>query len=169
MPIKLYDASVPALVLGLTNLSHFLDKAVVHAGAQGTDGNALLSERLAPDMLPLSAQVQRASDTAKFAAARLSLRPAPTFEDTETTIDALKERISRTVDYLLGVPAASIDGGESREIRFKAGPHELHFSADDYIRKFVLPNFYFHVTTAYAILRHHGVPLGKLDYLGRIQ
>lgn len=169
MASTFYDASISALVLGLTNLSHLIDKAIEHARVHGIEPSQLVQARLAPDMLPFSGQVQRASDTAKFAGTRLSLRPAPVFADDEVTLEALKERVGHTVDYLLGIPASALAGAQSREIRFKAGPAELQFSADDYVRKFVLPNFYFHVTTAYALLRHQGVAIGKMDYLGRIQ
>lgn len=169
MALSLYEISVPALIRGLENLSRQIDKAAAYAGEQGIDGNELVQTRLAPDMLDLAGQVQRASDTAKLGGARLSQTQAPGFADEETTLDDLKARIAKTVDYLRSVPAEAVAGGEKREIRFKAGQRELHFVSEDYVRNFLLPNFYFHLTTAYGLLRHKGVPLGKLDYLGNIQ
>lgn len=169
MTLSLYDLSIPALIRGLENLSRQIDKAAAYANEQGIDGNEYVQTRLAPDMLNLAGQIQRASDTAKFGGARLSQGQAPSFADEEATLDDLKQRIAKTVDYLRSVPADAIAGGEKREIRFKAGPRELHFVAEDYVRDFLLPNFYFHLTTAYGLLRHRGVPLGKMDYLGRIQ
>ena len=169
MTLSLYDISVPALIRGLENLTQQIDKGVAHARDIGMDPDELVQARLAPDMLTLAGQVQRASDTAKFGGARLSQGDAPGFADEETTLDDLQARIAKTLDYLRSVPADSIAGGESREIRFKAGPRELHFTGADYVRNFLLPNFYFHLTTAYGLLRHKGVPLGKMDYLGNIQ
>lgn len=169
MALSLYETSVPALIRGLENLSRQIDKAVAHACEHSVDDAEYVQARLAPDMLTLAGQVQRASDTAKFAGARLSQSQAPNFADEEVTLDDLKVRIAKTIDYLQGVQADSVNGGEKREIRFKAGPRELSFIGEDYVRNFVLPNFYFHLTTAYGLLRHKGVPLGKLDYLGNIQ
>lgn len=169
MTLSLYDMSVPALVRGLENLSRQIDKAIAHACEHGNDDAEYVQARLAPDMLTFAGQVQRASDTAKFGGARLSQGQAPSFADDEATLDDLKARIAKTVDYLRSVRADSIDGGEKREIRFNAGQRELRFVAEDYVRSFLLPNFYFHLTTAYGLLRHKGVPLGKLDYLGNIQ
>ena len=169
MALSLYEISVPALIRGLENLARQIDKAAAYADERGIDGNDLVQARLAPDMLDLAGQVQRASDTAKFGGARLSQGQAPAFADDEATLDDLRARIAKTVDYLRGVPADAIDGGEKREIRFSAGQRELRFVAEDYVRDFLLPNFYFHLATAYGLLRHRGVPLGKLDYLGAIQ
>ncbi len=169
MTLSLYDISVPALIRGLENLSRQIDKAAAYADEQGIDGDGFVQTRLAPDMLNLAGQVQRASDTAKFGGARLSQGQAPSFADEETTLDDLKTRIAKTVDYLRSVPADAVTGGERREIRFNAGLRELHFTAEDYVRNFLLPNFYFNLTTAYGLLRHKGVPLSKLDYLGNIQ
>ena len=170
MALSLHELSVPALIRGLDNLSAQIDKGIAHARENGIDESELVQARLAPDMLTLAGQVQRASDTAKFGGARLSQdAQPPSFADDETTLDALKARIANTIVYLRGIPATSIDGGEQREIRFKAGQRELHFIAHDYVRAFLLPNFYFHLAIAYGLLRHKGVPLGKLDYLGRIQ
>lgn len=169
MPLSLYDISVPALISGLENLSTQIDKAIAHARENAIDDAEFVQARLAPDMLTLAGQVQRASDTAKFGGARLSQGQAPSFADEEATLEELKVRIASTIEYLRGVKADSIDGDEGREIRFRAGQRELHFTARDYVRGFLLPNFYFHLTTAYGLLRHKGVPLGKMDYLGNIQ
>lgn len=169
MALSLYEISIPALIRGLENLSHQIDKAVAHACEHSVDDAEYVQARLAPDMLTLAGQVQRASDTAKFGGARLSQSQAPGFADEEVTLEDLKARIAKTIGYLRGVQAESVDGGEKREIRFKAGARELHFVAEDYVRGFLLPNFYFHLTTAYGLLRHKGVPLGKMDYLGNVQ
>ena len=165
MTLSLYDISVPALVRGLENLTHQIDKAVAFAKEAGVDADDFVQARLAPDMLTFAGQVQRASDTAKFGAARLSGGQGPSFPDDETTIGQLQARIANTVEYLRSVSAESIAGGEAREIRFNAGKQELQFTGADYVRTFLLPNFYFHLTTAYGLLRHKGVPLGKLDFL----
>ncbi|QQP97470.1 DUF1993 domain-containing protein [Lysobacter enzymogenes] len=165
MSLSLYDISVPAFQRGLDVLSHLLDRAVAHAREQGQDPAQLLTGRLAPDMYTLIGQVQSASDAAKFGAARLAGIAPPSFPDDETTLEQLRERIAKTQEFLRSVPAQSMDGQEEREIVIRPGGRELTFIARDYIRGFVLPNFYFHLTTAYGILRHLGVPLGKMDYL----
>ena len=167
MSISMYKASAPVFLRMLGNLDALLEKAVEHAKQRGFDPNVLVSQRLAPDMLPLSAQIQFASDTAKFALSRLSGAPAPSFADTETTIDQLRTRIANTVDYVKSVPASTIDGSEEREVVLKTPGGDLPFKGLQYLTGFALPNFMFHVTTAYAILRHNGVPLGKMDFLGR--
>jgi hypothetical protein len=167
--LSLYEVSIPALIRGLENLSMQIDKAVAFVRDNDIDEGELVHARLAPDMLDFAGQVQRASDTAKFGGARLSQGQAPGFADEETTLDELKARIARTVDYLQGITAADIDGGEQRAIAFKAGQRELRFTAQDYVCSFLLPNLYFHLATAYGILRQKGVALGKLDYLGKIQ
>ncbi|SDY21431.1 hypothetical protein SAMN04487939_101279 [Lysobacter sp. yr284] len=165
MSLSLYDISVPAFQRGLDVLQHLLDQGIAHARAQGQDPAQLLAGRLAPDMYTLIGQVQSASDAAKFGAARLAGIAPPSFPDNETTLEELRERIAKTQDFLRSVPADSMDGQEEREIVIRPGGRELSFLARDYIRGFVLPNFYFHLTTAYGILRHLGVPLGKTDYL----
>ena len=161
MPLSMYQASVPLLVRGLDNLSAVLKKGGAHLEAA-----ALVEARLAPDMFTLAGQVQRASDTAKGCAARLAGIDNPSFPDTETTFAQLQERIAKTVDFLQGVKPEQIDGSEDKPIAFKAGPYMLNFTGASYLLTFVLPNFYFHVTTAYDILRHKGVDVGKMDYLG---
>jgi hypothetical protein len=169
MTLSLYEISVPALVGGLQNLSHQIDLALAHGAEAGIDGTDFVQARLAPDMLTFAGQVQRASDTAKFGAARLSGGSSPSFPDDETTLEQLQARIAATVDYLQSVPAGSIAGQEAREIRFTAGKRELQFTGAGYVRTFLLPNFYFHLTIAYGLLRHKGVPLGKLDFLRDVQ
>ncbi len=163
MPLSMYQASVPLLVRGLDNLSAVLKKGEAHP-----DAAALVEARLAPDMFTLAGQVQRASDTAKGCAARLAGIDNPSFPDTETTFAQLQERIARTVDFLQGVKREQIDGSEDKPISFKAGPYTLNFTGASYLTTFVVPNFYFHATTAYDILRHKGVEVGKVDYLGAL-
>jgi len=161
MPLSMYQSSVPLLVRGLDNLS-----AVLRKGAGHPDAAALVEARLFPDMFTLAGQVQRASDTAKGCAARLAGIDNPSFADTETTFAQLQERIARTLDFLQTVKPKQIDGSQDKPIAFKAGPYMLNFTGASYLTTFVVPNFYFHVTTAYDILRHKGVGVGKMDYLG---
>ena len=164
MSLSMYQASIPLLVRGLDNLSAVLKKGEAHP-----DAAALVAARLIPDMFTLAGQVQRASDTAKGCAARLAGIDNPSFADTETTFAQLQERIARTLDFLQTVKPKQIDGSQDKPIAFKAGPYMLNFTGASYLMTFVLPNFYFHVTTAYDILRHNGVELGKPDYLGKLQ
>ncbi|HOZ26544.1 MAG TPA: DUF1993 domain-containing protein [Hyphomonadaceae bacterium] len=166
MSISMHKASAPVFLRMLGNLDALLDKAEKYAKERNFDPNLLVTSRLAPDMRPLSAQVQFASDTSKFAIARLSGGAAPPMADTETTIAELRERIKKTVDYIKSVPASAVDGSEEREVVLKFPNGEMKFTGLAYLTGFVLPNFLFHVTTAYAILRHNGVPLGKGDFLG---
>ena len=161
MPLSMYQASIPLLVRGLDTISAVLKKGEAHP-----DAAALVEARLAPDMFTLAGQVQRASDTAKGCAARLAGIDNPSFADTETTFAQLQERIGKTAAFLLGVKASQIDGSEDKAIAFKAGPYMLNFTGASYLATFVIPNFYFHATTAYAILRNKGVAVGKMDYLG---
>jgi hypothetical protein len=162
MPLSMSQASIPLFVRALRNLSEIMKKGEAHA-----DSASFVDAKLAPDMLTLAGQIQRASDAAKGCAARLSATPAPSFADVEKTFPELQERIQKTIDYLKSVPASSIDGSEERPISLKAGPNELNFTGVQYLQGFAIPNFFFHVTTAYAILRHKGVSLGKMDFLGR--
>lgn len=166
MTLSYHQATIPVFVQGLRQLSHLLEKGRVHSQAQGLDPSTLIQARLVEDMLPLSAQVQRASDTAKLSAKRLSDLPAPAMEDNETTFEALQARIQATIDYLQSIPAQSMDA--DRRITLKFGELQAHFDSARYIGEFALPNFFFHIATAYAILRQRGVVIGKLDYLGRI-
>jgi hypothetical protein len=167
MPISMYTASAPVFLRMLNNLDQFLAKAEENAKARGFDPNNLVAQRLAPDMLTLAGQIQRASDASKFAIARLSGGESPSFPDTETTIDQLRTRIANTIDYIKSVPPSAVDGSEERQVILKLPSGDIPFTGLNYLTAFALPNFLFHVTTAYAILRHSGVPLGKADFIGR--
>lgn len=162
MPLSMSQASVPLFLRALRNLSAILEKGAAHP-----DAASLVEARLYPDMLTLAGQVQRASDAAKACIARLSGAEPPSFPDTEKSFPELHERIRKTIDYIKGVSSASIDGSEEREIRFKAGKSEFNFTGQQYLQGFAIPNFFFHVTVAYAILRHKGIEIGKMDFLGR--
>ena len=164
MATELYDLTVPVFTRALNALSGLLDKAVAHAGEAGAE--ALLANRLVPDMHPLSKQVQIACDGAKLCVARLSGAEAPVNEDVETTIPELKARIAATLEWIGSVPREAIDGQEDREVVLKFPGGEWPFKGQAYVIGFALPNFFFHVTTAYGLLRQAGVPLGKRDFLG---
>jgi uncharacterized protein len=166
MSISMYQASVPVLVRMLGVLSKVLDKGAAFAEARKIDPAVLVNARLAPDMLPLSRQVQIASDMALRGAARLAGLDFPTNPDTETTFPELEERIAKTLRFIDGLSAEQLDGSEDRPISIKVGDLDLSFNGLDYLRYFVLPNVYFHVSAAYLILRHNGVELGKRDFLG---
>ncbi len=166
MSISMSSASVPICTTMLGNLSHFLDKAQAFIETRKCDPTALTQYRLAPDMLPFTRQVLIACDAAKNGIARISGETAPKFDDTETTIAELKERIAKTIAFIKSVPAEKLDGTEAREITFPVGREATRtLSAEAYLKHWMLPNLFFHVTTAYAILRHNGVDLGKGDYL----
>jgi hypothetical protein len=166
MTISMYSASVPVFKNMLGNLSHFLDKAQAHAEAKKFDPAVLVESRLAPDMLPFKKQVQIACDATKNGLARLSGGEAPKFEDNEATLAELKERIRKTMDFLDSVPRSKIDGCEDKDITFPVGRDVTRtLKGEAYLLNVALPNLFFHVTTAYAILRHNGVELGKSDYL----
>jgi hypothetical protein len=161
---------VPVFQNMLRNLAHLLEKGEANAQARKFDASVLANARLAPDMLPLTRQVLIACDAAKLAAARISGLEAPKFEDTETTFEELRARIRKTLDYLATVPADALDGTEDKEITFPVGrENKRTMTAQAYLTTWALPNFFFHVTTAYAILRHNGVDLGKADYLAGAQ
>ena len=166
MPLSMYEASVPAVLQMLKALSANLDKAAEHAKTNRMDPSELTSARLAPDMFPLSRQVQIATDHAKGIAARLSGRENPKFEDTEATLDELKARIAKTIAFVESVPQSEIDGSEAKEVTITPGGVARTLSGQRYLMHNALPNFFFHVTTAYDILRHKGVAVGKRDYLG---
>ncbi|MCP3104563.1 DUF1993 domain-containing protein [Myxococcus sp. K15C18031901] len=166
MSLSMHQASIPVFVRAFGVLSRLLDKAVEHARAHGQDPNELLTARLAPDMFTLVGQVQRASDTAKATAERLSGVPAPSMPDTEASFPELQERIAKTVAYLESVDPARFEGSEQRTIELPLRDFKPVFRGDGYLFTFALPNFYFHVTTAYGILRHKGVQIGKRDFLG---
>jgi hypothetical protein len=169
MPQSMSQASLPAFVINLEALSGILDKAEAFATAKKIDPAALLHSRLSPDMFDLTRQVQVATDQARRGAARLAGVEAPSYEDKETTIAQLKERIAKTVAFLKTLDKSKIDASADREIVFPLGPEKKgHMKGDDYLNHFVLPNFYFHCTAAYAILRHGGVEIGKRDFMGTI-
>lgn len=168
MSLSMYQASIPAFVRMLNNLSAILDKAAAHAEAKKIDPSVFVNARLAPDMFPLARQVQIATDGVKGCAARLAGLEVPSYADIETTFPELKARIAKTVAFLQSVPAAQIDGSEARKIALKVGGRDMNFLGQPYLLDFVIPNFYFHVTTAYAILRHNGVEIGKTDFLGSV-
>jgi hypothetical protein len=164
----MYSMSVPVFTKTLGNLSAILDKAAAHAEAKKIDPAVLLASRLYPDMFPLTKQVQVACDFAKGTVARLAGEEPPKYDDNETTIEALKARIARTVDYVQGFQAARFAGAEERDVQMKIRDQTLSFKGLPYLAHMALPNFFFHATTAYDILRHNGVELGKRDFIGAI-
>ena len=166
MNISMYQASAPRFVNMLKNLSAILDKAQAHLDAKKVDPTVLTSYRLYPDMLTMAHQVQIACDTAKGAAARLAGVDIPKYEDTEQTLADLKARIAKTIEFIGTVKPAQIDGSEDREIVLKIRGQDVKYTGMQYLLGFAHPNFYFHVTTAYDILRHNGVEIGKRDYIG---
>jgi hypothetical protein len=166
MSLTMYQASIPAFVRMLGNLSTILDKAAAHAEAKKIDPSVFMNARLAPDMFPLSRQVQIATDMVKGCAARLAGIEVPRYDDNETTFAELQARIDKTKVFLQSVNASQIDGSEQREITLKFGSRELSFLGQPYLLDFVLPNFHFHLSMTYAILRHNGVEIGKKDYIG---
>jgi uncharacterized protein len=159
-------ASIPMFVQYLTNLSNLLDKAEAHAANRKIDPAALLGARLYPDMFPLTGQVQLACDFAKGAAARLAGIPVPSYEDSETSFAELRARIAKTLDFIGLVDASLIDGSETRCIRMNSGGRAVALKGEAYLIGYAIPNVIFHVTTAYAILRHNGVEIGKASFLG---
>ena len=167
MKISMYQASAPRFANTLRNLSAILDKAQAHAEAKKLDPAVFGTLRLIADMFPLSRQVQIACDTAKGAVARLAGVEIPKHEDTEVTLPELKARIARTLDFIGSVPAAKIDGSEEREVVMKMRGQDVKFSGLQYLFGHALPNFYFHVTTAYNIVRANGVEIGKRDFIGQ--
>jgi hypothetical protein len=166
MTISMYQASAPRFVNTLKNLSAILDKAQAHAEAKKIEPSVLLSCRLYPDMFPMKRQVQVACDTAKGAMARLAGVEVPKHEDSEETFAELKARIAKTIAFVETVKAAQIDGGEDKNIHLKLGSREIDWKGMQYLLGYALPNFYFHVVTAYDILRHNGVEVAKRDYIG---
>ena len=166
MTISMYQASVPRFVNILGNLSNILDKTQAHVDAKKLDSATLTTYRLFPDMLPMTKQVQIASDTAKGVVARLAGVEIPAYEDNEKTLADLKARIAKTIAFIQTVTPVQIDGSEDKEIVMKRGEKETLYMGMHLLIGHALPNFYFHVTTAYNILRHNGVEIGKRDYLG---
>lgn len=168
MSLSMYQASVPVFIHALNNLGAILEKGKAYAEAKKLDPAALPQFRLFPDMLPLAAQVRIASDISKGGGARLAGVEPPKYEDNEASFDELIARVKKTVDFLGTLTAAQIDGSEARAIELKSPRGTMNFTGQDYLFKFVLPNIYFHSATAYNILRHNGVEIGKQDFLGKI-
>jgi uncharacterized protein len=166
MPISMYQVSVPVFVQGLNALNGVLDKALAHVAAKNLDPNALLQARLYPDMFPLTRQVQLVSDFAKGPVARLAGSEPTAWTDDEATFEALKARIEKTLAYVKGFKPEQIDGSEDRDVTVVRRGESFTFKGQEYLLGQALPNFYFHLTTAYAILRHNGVEIGKRDFLG---
>ena len=167
MSLTMHNTSVPVFVRMFNNMLNWLDKAQAHAEARKFDSANYLGLRLAPDMLPLTRQIQIATDGAKGCVARLAGLEVPKWDDTEVTLDELRARIRKTIDYVQSIPAEQIDGSEEREILLPTRAGEpMRFTGEAYLKHFVLPNLYFHTTTTYALLRHAGVEIGKRDYLG---
>ncbi len=166
MKISVQALSIDIFAHALGNLSGILEKGAAHAATKKFDANVLVAARLAPDMLPLSRQVQIACDIAKNSAARLAGTEPPRFEDNEKTIEELRARIAKTIGYLKSIPAAALQGAEERDIKVPAGERTLEFKGVTFLQHWAIPNVFFHVTTAYNILRHNGVEIGKRDYLG---
>ncbi len=166
MSLTMHSASVPVFVRTFTALQACLDKAQAHAEARKFSPDAYLTLRLAPDMLPFTNQIQIASDGAKGCVARLTGQEIPKWEDNEATLADLRARITKTMDYVQSVPAELFVGSDEREIVIPRRVGELRLSGENFLKQFVLPNFFFHCTTTYALLRHAGVELGKRDYLG---
>ena len=166
MTISMYQASVPVFERMLGNLASILEKGAAHAEAKKFDQAVLFNARLYPDMFTMSKQVQIAADMAKGGAARLAGEEPPRFEDTETTLTELVARCNKTITFIKGFKPAQIDGSEDKAITLTAGKNTFNFKGLDYLNAWVLPNFYFHVTTAYDILRLNGIEIGKRDFMG---
>ncbi|MDP2005756.1 MAG: DUF1993 domain-containing protein [Rubrivivax sp.] len=167
MSLSMHGASVPAFTRQLTAMLTWLDKAQAHAELRKFDAQNYLGLRLAPDMLPFTRQIQIACDFAKGCVARLAGQEVPKWDDTEASLDDLRARIRKTVDYVQSFSASQVDGSEGREIVLPMRSGDpLHFTGQAYLTQFALPNFYFHATTAYALLRHAGVDVGKRDFIG---
>ena len=167
MQISMHAMSHGVFHRALTQLLHIMEKGVANARARNFDVSVLVSSRLAPDMLPFSRQIQLTSDFAKNSMARLAGVDPPKFEDTETTMAELVARVKKTLEYLDTVPAAALQGSETRAITIKLRDRTLEFQGLEFLQVWALPNFFFHHVTAYALLRHNGVDIGKRDFLGR--
>ncbi len=168
MTMTMHTASAPVFARMLRNMSSWLEKAEQHAATRKFDPQILMQARLAPDMLPFAKQVQIACDAAKFAIARISGVEAPGFADEEATLAELRDRIARTIAYVESVPASSLDGTDAKEVTVPRRDGSMTMTGENYLKGFALPNFYFHATTTYALLRHNGVELGKPDFLGKL-
>jgi uncharacterized protein len=167
MAISMYAASIPVFKQMLTSLNEILNKAEAHATEKKIDPNALLQARLFPDMFPLTRQIQIAADFAKGVSARLAGLDVPAYEDSETSFAELRARIAKTLAFIEGIKPAQVDGSEEREVTIQAGtPREKKFSGQTYLLHYGLPQFFFHVSATYSILRHNGIEIGKRDYMG---
>lgn len=164
--LTMYDFTIPPLKKTLTNLAQILKKGEAYATAKEVDPAILIESRLFIDMYPLKRQIQIATDMSKGAAARLGGIDIPVYEDNESTFEELQARIHKTIAFLDSVTPQQFEGSESKQVTITIRKVDIHFTGLDYLQKWVLPNVYFHVTTAYNILRHHGVALGKSDFLG---
>ena len=166
MTLSMYQAAIPPLIHSLSNLVNILAKGATYAEAKKIEPSVLLGTRLYPDMFPLTRQVQIASDIARRGTARLAGQEAPTMEDNESSFPELITRLEKSIDYLKNFNREEIDGTETKSISLPIGEETMTFEGQSFLIYFILPNVYFHVTTAYDILRHCGVELGKRDYLG---
>ena len=166
MAISMYQTSIPQFKKMLNNLSIILKKGEEYASAKKIEGTVLTGERLFPDMFPLSKQVQIACDQVKNGMARLAGIEPPKFDDSETTFAELQERVAKTIAFIDGIKPAQVDGTEAKEIKFSIKEWHFEFVGEQYLLTWIIPNFYFHVTTTYNLLRHNGVEIGKADYLG---
>ncbi len=166
MAISMYQITIPVFTRALNNLSAILNKAAAHAEAKKIEPSVFINDRLAPDMFPLGRQIQIATDAVKGCAARLAGVDIPSFPDTEASFPELQERIAKTVAFLNGITEAQLEGSDSKTVTLKLRGNDVELKGLPYLNGFALPNLYFHITTAYAILRHNGVELGKMDYLG---
>lgn len=169
MTISMYQAAVPTAIQALTNLAAVLAKAKAHAEAKKIDESAFVNARLFPDMFMLAKQVQVAADSAKLGVSRMAGATPPSFEDNETTFDQLIERCNKTVAYLKTIKPEQLDGSEDRVVTWSSRTSKRSMKAQAYLLTHVLPNIFFHVTTSYALLRHNGVELGKMDFLGKLE
>jgi uncharacterized protein len=165
MKLSMHALSVDLFTQSLGNLSHILEKGAASATQRKIEPAVLLGARLAPDMLPFTRQVQVAGDIAKNSVARLAGQEPPRYEDSETSFDQLRTRVARTIDFLRSVPVSALEGAEARDIKVPAGDRTLEFKGLQFLQAWAIPNVFFHVVTAYDILRHNGVELGKLDFL----
>jgi len=166
MALSMYQASIPQFTKMLTNLASILQKGEAFAKAKSIEESVLVNARLAPDMFPLTKQIQIACDQVKNGMARLAGIEPPKFDDNEATFAQLQERIAKTIAFANSITPAQVDGSETKEIKFSIREWNFEFVGDQYLLTWINPNFYFHVTTAYNILRHNGVEIGKTDYLG---
>lgn len=168
MSVSMHATSVPVFVQGLSALSGILDKAQSHAEARKIDPALMAQARLSLDMFPLTRQIQICTDQAKGGVARLTGSEIPVYQDTEQNLADLKGRIAKTIDYLKGFKPQQFEGSEARDITLQVQGQPMHFKGGQYLLHWVLPNYFFHLTTAYAILRHNGVEIGKRDFLGKV-